>query len=309
MSLRNEIKSRFPDVYELYDLDKPLRFYDMYNQSKDLPYHNALHVESLIYTAIQIAKANPEFYLAREDLIAMIFHDFNHTGRPGPDRKNIEKAIGAAVEYMTHFEDMGDGRVFNGVLGAIYCTEYKPEKEFSDLTYRNFVRDLDVCGILGYVYTPITSSVEKDVYIIEDTTSMTSMYSDGRSEIVTVSLQRSTAYAVNVFNIISECSHLLTGSFEQFARDNVEFLSKWEFKNDFVENYFRTHFETASRRFIKAGKILDESKNKERYARLFTRGNSINGIDLEDLIKIRNIDDPYDQLSTTKGTRRDSNNL
>jgi len=94
------------------------------------PYHNfrhMLHVTRLCYLACEFyAKALTKRKM-RDLLIAAMFHDFDHTGKAGPDSVNIERALLALGKYL-----LPEDRVYSGEIQSFVQLSQYPYLLSSD---------------------------------------------------------------------------------------------------------------------------------------------------------------------------------
>lgn len=91
-----------------------------FNPSADAPYHSAQH---LISTAVRAYAGGFLEGLTRREravlVVAALWHDFDHTGGPSPDRINIERAVAGYVAGAFP----GDQKFVDAVVRAIRATE------------------------------------------------------------------------------------------------------------------------------------------------------------------------------------------
>ncbi|MDO8585002.1 MAG: hypothetical protein Q7R85_02680 [bacterium] len=100
-------------------------FRSVFNRAENLcnPYHNfrhMCHVLWLCYNACMFYDTTLTKREVRTLLIAALFHDFDHTGVPGPDAANIERAIAGLKQHLAP-EDAGE---FENIAELIKATEF-----------------------------------------------------------------------------------------------------------------------------------------------------------------------------------------
>ncbi|MEK7599008.1 MAG: HD domain-containing protein [Patescibacteria group bacterium] len=109
-----------------YEGDLKFYFRNIFHHAQNLsnPYHNFRHICHVLWLCYEAC----EFYgietLSRRKmrnlLIAALFHDFDHTGKAGPDSVNIERAIAGLKKYISS-EDQSE---FEDISAIIRSTEY-----------------------------------------------------------------------------------------------------------------------------------------------------------------------------------------
>ena len=133
-----------------------LRYYFnvLFSQAKNLnsPYHNFRHMTHVLW----LCHSACVFYVhelskrqKRNLLIAAIFHDFNHRGKPGPDILNIRRALAAFDKYILP----KDRLFYEDIETLIRATEYPHKVPSSDLDLSaKILRDADVAQALSPVW-------------------------------------------------------------------------------------------------------------------------------------------------------------
>lgn len=110
-SVKGDLPAIVRNDADLYEGDLRHYFRVLCRHATNLghPYHNFRHVSHVLWLCYQACVFYREEGMTRESmrtlLIAALFHDFNHSGRPGPDKVNIEAAIMALEEHLLP-EDM-----------------------------------------------------------------------------------------------------------------------------------------------------------------------------------------------------------
>ncbi|MDE1874587.1 MAG: hypothetical protein KGI79_00085 [Patescibacteria group bacterium] len=115
------------NIYE-GDLVHYFRAVFEYARNLSLPYHNfrhMLHVTRLCYGACKFYGMHELHPRERRNLlIAALFHDFDHTGRAGPDRINIAQAIRGFERHCFS----ADREYLPRVIDIIQATEWPRAK-------------------------------------------------------------------------------------------------------------------------------------------------------------------------------------
>ena len=85
----------------------------------------------------------------RNLLIGALFHDFNHSGKVGSDRLNIERAIRALKKYLAPEDQL----YFKDICAIIRATEF-PYKVSSETLFLSckIIRDADLAQALDVVW-------------------------------------------------------------------------------------------------------------------------------------------------------------
>lgn len=116
-----------------------------YAQNLSNPYHNFRHICHVLWLCYKACK----FYgtetlskrVMRNLLIAALFHDFDHTGKSGPDSINIERAVAGLKRYIVT-EDKDE---FDYISEIIESTEYPYTVLNENLSLPNLIiRDADL---------------------------------------------------------------------------------------------------------------------------------------------------------------------
>lgn len=109
----------------IYEGDLRYYYWVVFHNAQNLnnPYHNFRHIFHVMYLCYQACLFYADLLTGREMrnlLIASLFHDFDHTGKAGPDVVNIERAV-AALEKHIASEDV---RFFEDIAYLIRVTQY-----------------------------------------------------------------------------------------------------------------------------------------------------------------------------------------
>jgi len=104
-SVKGDLPSILRNDEKLYEGNLVYYFKVAFNCAKNLqhPYHNfrhIFHVMWLCYSACQYYRNILTPRQMRNLLIAAIFHDFDHSGKPGHDELNIAEAIKALEKHI-----------------------------------------------------------------------------------------------------------------------------------------------------------------------------------------------------------------
>lgn len=152
-NVRGSIPDIIKNVAGVYEGDLQAYFRAVFKNAKNLntPYHNFRHMchvlwlchDACVFYGNQIPKRE-----ARRLMIAALFHDFNHTGRPGPDNINIELAI---TGFRTHLQpgDLTPEDIYP-IEWLIRCTEYPYRSPSENLELpAQIIRDADLSQALA----------------------------------------------------------------------------------------------------------------------------------------------------------------
>ena len=126
-----------------------------YNKSNGNTYHGINHLLSVTYNSWEIIRSMHELYhfdiiLNEEELlIASMFHDFNHTGKIGPDSVNIKLAIDGVNEFIIA-NNLSNDLNCDVIINIIKSTEF-PYKNIPNSILECIIRDAD----MAYVYNDI----------------------------------------------------------------------------------------------------------------------------------------------------------
>lgn len=124
-----EVRGSIPEIIRnearFYEGNLVGYFRTVFHHAKNLsnPYHNFRHIchvmwlcyQACLYYSSTLSKRD-----MRNLLIASLFHDFDHTGKAGPDAVNIEKAIAG---FKTHILPEDEPH-FGGIAELIRVTQY-----------------------------------------------------------------------------------------------------------------------------------------------------------------------------------------
>lgn len=153
-----EIKGNIPDVVKntgkLYEGNLVQYLQIVFNYAENLknPYHNfrhMCHVLWLCYRACDFYRDKLTPQQMRNLLIAALFHDFDHTGKYGPDIMNIKKAIsGFVIHVLPEDKDsLGD------IIKIIKNTEYPYTTPSEKLDIQGkIIRDTDISQALSVAW-------------------------------------------------------------------------------------------------------------------------------------------------------------
>lgn len=134
----------------LYEGDLKHYFQVVFNKAQNLrnPYHNfrhLCHVMWLSYKACEFYRDTLNPREMRNLLIASLFHDFDHTGKSGPDSVNIGRAIAGLVENLLPEDEEG----FLEITRIIKATEYPYSITLDKLNLPcQIIRDADLSQAL-----------------------------------------------------------------------------------------------------------------------------------------------------------------
>jgi hypothetical protein len=155
---RLEIKGSLPEIIrndaDLYegDLTYYLRVVFRHATNLNNPYHNfrhTCHVLWLCYQACIFYSNTLSRKEMRDLLIASLFHDFNHTGKSGPDSVNIARAVAGVRRYITN----EDSPELDNIISLIGATEYPHTSHRSTLSLPSqILRDADLAQALDKVW-------------------------------------------------------------------------------------------------------------------------------------------------------------
>jgi hypothetical protein len=132
---------------DFYEGDLSHYYQAVFNHARNLnnPYHNFRHMTHVLYLCHQACVFYKETMSPREMrnlLIAALFHDFNHSGKTGPDIVNIKRAI---IGLKRHIAPTDEGE-FKSISALIALTEYpyKIPSEKLDCLSAQILRDSDM---------------------------------------------------------------------------------------------------------------------------------------------------------------------
>ncbi len=158
MSPTLEIQGNIPEIVRndgsVYEGNLTYYFQAVFDNARNLnnPYHNFRHMCHALWLCYQACLCYRMVLSKREMrnlLIAALFHDFNHTGKPGSDEINIAKAI-AGLEKHLALEDK-EYRDDIGYLITLSEYPYKiPSGEVSLLV--QILRDADISQALSVAW-------------------------------------------------------------------------------------------------------------------------------------------------------------
>lgn len=161
MSSMNAVKGSLPMIVknteQLYEGDLLSYFHAFFFHAQNLhnPYHNFRHVGHVLwqcYDACQFYKTLLSPRQMRDLLIAALFHDFDHSGRPGPDRENIDRAVNAlcrhllAVDWL-HLDKISELIRLTEYPYTVACDQLNPE--VADGLMALVLRDADMSQALS----------------------------------------------------------------------------------------------------------------------------------------------------------------
>lgn len=134
-------------IFNNFGLKEYLDFYDVYCQTKKLPYHNEYHTYCVIELCYKGAKYHDLDYDSTSDLlIAALFHDFGHSGGHSYDSVNIQKAK-AWFETCANRLMFDQPRRSQKIVKFIGATEY-PYKSEACCIEERILRDADLLQII-----------------------------------------------------------------------------------------------------------------------------------------------------------------
>lgn len=154
-----DIRGSIPSIVRndsglLYDGDLVAYFRAVFNHAENLcnPYHNFRHMCHVLWLCHEACAWHYEELSARKTrnlLIAALFHDFDHTGKPGPDAVNIERAITGLKQHFA-LEDCSE---FGNIAALIKATEFPhtAPPEAVSLSAR-ILRDADLSQALSVAW-------------------------------------------------------------------------------------------------------------------------------------------------------------
>ncbi len=158
MSSRLEVSGSIPAIIwnneGVYEGNLIHYFKAIWNHAQNLnnPYHNyrhMTHVMWLCHDAARYYRMQPR--QARDLVIGALFHDFDHTGKAGPDRVNIDRALEGFTRH-THRLDRGNSAL--NIIDIIEATEYPhQESSFSSSLVAKIIRDADLAQGLDPAWT------------------------------------------------------------------------------------------------------------------------------------------------------------
>lgn len=146
MSARGTLPETIRNDANLYRGDLTHYFQAVFRHARNLqaPYHNFRHITHVLaecHDACRFYVGQLEPRPMRSLLIAALFHDFNHCGAPGDDRRNIDEAL-RALELHLLPEDRPE---LDDIATLIRATEYPPRSSSADLELRaGILRDADL---------------------------------------------------------------------------------------------------------------------------------------------------------------------
>ena len=127
------------------------------NKGNDNYYHNFFHLYSVykavsdIMYVLKLDHTDPiKIDYEQELKLAALFHDFNHSGKLGPDSVNIEEAIKGLENFLDFHKDRDDVKKLdkNLMIDIIKITEF-PYRTTENLPlYAKIIRDADMYSLL-----------------------------------------------------------------------------------------------------------------------------------------------------------------
>lgn len=129
-------------------------FRAVFNHAKNLynPYHNFRHMCHVLWLCYEASMWHYEDLAhrgTRNLLIAALFHDFDHTGKPGPDSVNIARAIVGLKQHLAP----EDAYEFENIAALIRATEFPHTTPSEKLPLAaQILRDADLSQALSVAW-------------------------------------------------------------------------------------------------------------------------------------------------------------
>ena len=124
-----------------FTLNRALKFVVENNKSINLPYHNLNHTLTMLRYFDEV-KQNFKEITHIDIQLAILFHDFNHSGGKLTDAENIDLALAGLREFLNVSEDY----YFERISEIIRATQY-PYLDISCTQEQLLIRDLDLIGL------------------------------------------------------------------------------------------------------------------------------------------------------------------
>lgn len=158
MSPTLEIRGSIPAIIRnddgIYEGDLVSYFRAVFNHAQNLcnPYHNFRHMCHVMWLCHQACAFYIDTLTKREMrnlLVAALFHDFDHTGKPGPDAINIARAVAGLKKHLAP-EDTGE---FENIAALIKATEYPYTVPSEQVSFSGqIIRDADLSQALSVAW-------------------------------------------------------------------------------------------------------------------------------------------------------------
>lgn len=189
---------------KLLEVENLIEYFIQNNKSMYLPYHNYSHMMGFLYHAL--SDGMREFGVNKKYLqelaIAVIFHDFNHSGGKLKDSENIQIAIEALNKCPKEYfpKDFKDKE---NIYDLILATEYPYTISENSLNIsQKIMRD---CGVLWVVDS---SSLIQNILGLGEELSYSGKIKDlilGHKEfVINSSKEFRTGYAMDIFDTMKE---------------------------------------------------------------------------------------------------------
>jgi hypothetical protein len=156
----SNIRGSLPEIIRndknVYEGDLRYYFQILWEYAKNLnhPYHNFRHILHVTYAVYRMCEHYVGLGLitplqARFALIAALFHDFDHTGKPGPDSVNTARAIAGLHRHV-----LDEDRPYLGKMdGMIRDMEFPHQLPSASLSLlHRMLRDADMVQALDPVW-------------------------------------------------------------------------------------------------------------------------------------------------------------
>jgi hypothetical protein len=129
------------EIITKFNLDNYLKVVIQKSTSNKAPYHNFYHVMCMIKNVYDIAKSlGLSDDVIRLLLIAVLFHDFNHSMGKHDDVWNVDEAIKCFLLYSIESSEDNEK-----IINIIRATQYPYVIEEKDLTVeQEIIRDADL---------------------------------------------------------------------------------------------------------------------------------------------------------------------
>ena len=154
LEVRGDIPMIVKGVPAVYDGDLASYFRAVFNHAQNLrhPYHNFRHMCHVLWLCFD-ACVFYRFDLTKRErrnlLVAALFHDFDHTGKAGPDDVNIGRAIAGLEQYLAP-EDEAEG---DKIKALIRASEYSYKLSMTEVGLAGqILRDADLSQALSVAW-------------------------------------------------------------------------------------------------------------------------------------------------------------